>query len=83
MEGRNTAQAKGRGEGVGGNAAPGWRRCRERREGEHTHPEREKKQKENARTFASKMVEDADRERLKEQIEERPDMRVGDKREEV
>jgi hypothetical protein len=42
-----------------------------------THPSRKgEKRKENARTFASKMVEDADSERLKGQIEGKPEKRM-------
>lgn len=48
-EGEEHCAGEGGGEpkGVGGNAAPGWRRCREgeERKAEHTHPEREKNRK--------------------------------------
>lgn len=72
------------GEGGGGAERGGWE-CspwlekvqRGRGEEGRTHPSRKgEKQKENARTFASKMVEDADRERLKGQIEGRPEKRM-------
>lgn len=57
--------------GVGGNAALVGEGAERKRRG-RTHPSRKgENQKENARTFASKMVEDADRERLKGQIEGR------------
>lgn len=80
-EGWNTAQEKGRGggdaaKGVGGNAALVGEGAERKRRG-RTHPSRKgENQKENARTFASKMVEDADRERLKGQIEGRRKKRI-------
>lgn len=77
--GRNTAQEKGGGAERGGWECSPWLEKVQRGRGEEgrTHPSRKgEKQKENARTFASKMVEDADRERLKGQIEGRPEKRM-------